>query len=43
MAGGARVVDLMVWNTMGRELQKFEPITAGTVGMYCCGPSPARL
>jgi cysteinyl-tRNA synthetase len=32
-------VDLMVWNTMGRELQKFEPIEPGRVGLYCCGPT----
>jgi cysteinyl-tRNA synthetase len=32
-------VDLMVWNTMGRELQKFEPIEPGKVGLYCCGPT----
>lgn len=24
---------------MGRELQKFEPIQNGKVGMYCCGPT----
>jgi cysteinyl-tRNA synthetase len=32
-------VELKLWNTMGRELQKFEPIHAGKVGMYCCGPT----
>jgi len=32
-------VDLMIWNTMGRELQRFVPIRPGAVGMYCCGPT----
>jgi len=32
-------VELKLWNTMGREMQKFEPIQHGKVGMYCCGPT----
>ncbi len=28
-----------VWNTMGREMQRFIPIENRTVGMYCCGPT----
>jgi len=32
-------VELKFWNTMGRELQVFEPIRPGAVGMYCCGPT----
>jgi len=32
-------VELKFWNTMGRELQRFEPIQHGKVGMYCCGPT----
>lgn len=30
-------MDLFLFNTMGREMQKFVPIEAGKVGMYCCG------
>jgi len=32
-------VELKFWNTMGREMQAFQPITPGAVGMYCCGPT----
>jgi len=32
-------VELKFWNTMGREMQTFQPITPGAVGMYCCGPT----
>jgi cysteinyl-tRNA synthetase len=32
-------VAVKLWNTMGRELQEFEPIQRGSVGMYCCGPT----
>ena len=32
-------MELKLWNTMGREMQKFEPIQHGKVGMYCCGPT----
>jgi cysteinyl-tRNA synthetase len=32
-------VAVKLWNTMGRELQTFEPIQEGKVGMYCCGPT----
>jgi len=32
-------VQVKLWKTMGRELQTFEPIQPGTVGMYCCGPT----
>jgi cysteinyl-tRNA synthetase len=32
-------VEVKLWNTMGRELQVFEPIHEGKVGMYCCGPT----
>jgi cysteinyl-tRNA synthetase len=32
-----RFVDVKLWNTMGREMQTFVPITPGKVGMYCCG------
>ena len=28
---------LKLWNTMGREMQTFVPITPARVGMYCCG------
>jgi cysteinyl-tRNA synthetase len=30
-------VELKIWNTMGREMQTFNPIAPGKVGMYCCG------
>jgi cysteinyl-tRNA synthetase len=30
-------VVVKLWNTMGREMQAFEPIREGKVGMYCCG------
>lgn len=30
---------LQVYNTMGRELQEFVPITPGHVGFYGCGPT----
>jgi cysteinyl-tRNA synthetase len=32
-------VELMFFNTMGRELQKFDPIQPGKAGLYCCGPT----
>ncbi len=32
-------MQVKLWNTMGRELQNFEPIQPGKVGMYCCGPT----
>ena len=32
-------MELKFWNTMGRELQEFEPIERGKVGLYCCGPT----
>jgi len=32
-------VELKFWNTMGREMQAFQPITPGAAGMYCCGPT----
>ncbi|MGO9310656.1 MAG: cysteine--tRNA ligase [Spirochaetia bacterium] len=32
-------MEVKLWNTMGRELQRFEPIQPGKVGMYCCGPT----
>jgi cysteinyl-tRNA synthetase len=32
-------VELKLWNTMGREMQRFIPIENGNVGMYCCGPT----
>ncbi|HTO22547.1 MAG TPA: cysteine--tRNA ligase [Spirochaetia bacterium] len=32
-------MELRFWNTMGREMQAFQPITPGAVGMYCCGPT----
>ena len=28
-----------LYNTLGRELQEFEPITSGKAGMYTCGPT----
>jgi cysteinyl-tRNA synthetase len=37
--GGKEIMELKLWNTMGRELQKFEPIQPGKVGLYCCGPT----
>jgi cysteinyl-tRNA synthetase len=30
---------LRLYNTLGRELQEFEPIEAGKVGFYGCGPT----
>jgi cysteinyl-tRNA synthetase len=32
-------VELKIWNTMGRQMQTFTPLTPGRVGMYCCGPT----
>jgi cysteinyl-tRNA synthetase len=28
-----------IYNTLGREIQQFEPIAPGTVGLYTCGPT----
>jgi cysteinyl-tRNA synthetase len=28
-----------IYNTLGREIQQFQPITPGTVGLYTCGPT----
>ena len=30
---------IAVYNTMGRELQAFEALQEGRVGMYVCGPT----
>ena len=30
---------LRLFNTMGRTLEKFEPISSDKVGLYCCGPT----
>jgi len=30
---------LKLYNSLGRKLQKFEPIKEGEVKMYCCGPT----
>jgi len=30
---------LTLYNSLGRKLQKFEPIKEGEVKMYCCGPT----
>jgi|GEM_PF-5113573 len=30
---------LRLYNTMGRKLEEFEPITPGKVGFYGCGPT----
>jgi cysteinyl-tRNA synthetase len=30
---------LTIYNTLGRKLQPFEPLTAGRVGFYGCGPT----
>ncbi|MBR1403402.1 MAG: cysteine--tRNA ligase [Treponema sp.] len=32
-------MSLRLFNTMGRAMQEFEPITAGHVGFYGCGPT----
>lgn len=32
-------MDLFLFNTLGREKQKFEPIENGKVGLYTCGPT----
>jgi cysteinyl-tRNA synthetase len=42
LAGGSgrRVaVELRLYNTMGRTVEPFVPLTRGEVGMYCCGPT----
>jgi len=31
--------DLKIYNTLSREVEKFEPIHEGHVGMYVCGPT----
>src|SRR5579885_1743390 len=31
--------DLVFYNTLGRELQPFEPMTPGEVRIYTCGPT----
>ncbi|MFA6088762.1 MAG: cysteine--tRNA ligase [Candidatus Woesearchaeota archaeon] len=30
---------LRIFNTLGREIQDFTPISKGKVGIYCCGPT----
>ena len=30
---------LKLYNTMGRKIQDFKPITEGHVGFYGCGPT----
>ena len=32
-------MDLRFYNTLGRRVQRFEPITPGRVGVYACGPT----
>lgn len=32
-------MELRLFNTLGRRVQRFEPITPGKVGMYTCGPT----
>ena len=32
-------MSLRLYNTMGRTMQEFKPITAGQVGFYGCGPT----
>lgn len=32
-------MDIFLYNTMGKEKQKFVPLTAGKVTMYSCGPT----
>lgn len=32
-------MELRLFNTLGREVQRFDPITAGKVGLYTCGPT----
>jgi len=36
---GDYVVTLHFFNTLGRQVQSFEPITPGEVGLYTCGPT----
>lgn len=31
--------EIRIFNTMGREMQVFQPIKKGLVKMYCCGPT----
>jgi cysteinyl-tRNA synthetase len=33
------ITEIQVYNTLGRRLEPFQPITAGKVGMYVCGPT----
>jgi cysteinyl-tRNA synthetase len=33
------IKEIQVYNTLGRRLEPFQPITAGKVGMYVCGPT----
>ena len=32
-------MELRLYNTMGRRIEAFAPLTAGAVGLYCCGPT----
>ena len=32
-------MDLFIYNSFTRKKEKFNPITAGKVGMYVCGPT----
>jgi cysteinyl-tRNA synthetase len=32
-------VALFLYNTLGRKLQEFRPLSEGKVGMYACGPT----
>lgn len=32
-------MNIHLHNTLGRRLQEFQPLQAGRVGMYCCGPT----
>jgi len=32
-------MEIFLFNTLGRKLEKFEPLEEGRVGIYCCGPT----
>jgi cysteinyl-tRNA synthetase len=45
-ADGARTDTIRVYNTLTRQKEVFEPVTAGRVGIYLCGPTvykPAHI
>jgi len=35
----SQAASIYIYNTLSRQIERFEPHTPGKVGIYCCGPT----